>query len=142
MPWVSIAKKVDFSSTENGDKIRDYGKVIYNQQCSRCHGADLNGMSNIPSLKNLKNRYNALNLASIISKGKGSMMPMPQISKTQIDLLTAYLLEDNSINVEVASLQEIDPNFSPYSVNYFGRFMDENGYPTIKPPWGLSLIHI
>jgi len=63
-------------------------------------------------------------------------MPMPQISKTQIDLLTAYLLEDNSINVEVVSLQEIDPNFSPYSVNYFGRFMDENGYPAIKPPWG------
>ena len=61
---------------------------------------------------------------------------MPQISKTQIDLLTAYLLEDNSTNVEVASLQEIDPNFSPYSVNYFGRFMDENGYPAIKPPWG------
>ena len=136
MPWVSIAKKVDLSSSENGGKIKDYGKVIYNQQCSRCHGADLNGMSNIPSLKNLKNRYNALNLASIISKGKGSMMPMPQISKTQLDLLTSYLLEDNSVNIEVASLQEIDPNFSPYSVNYFGRFMDENGYPAIKPPWG------
>ena len=64
------------------------------------------------------------------------MMPMPQISKTQIDLLTAYLLEDNNIKVEVESLKEIDPNFSPYSVNYFGRFMDENGYPAIKPPWG------
>ena len=25
MPWVSIAKKVDFSSLENGDKIIDYG---------------------------------------------------------------------------------------------------------------------
>ena len=37
-------------------------------------------------------------------------MPMPQISKSN-DLLTAYLLEDNSTNVEVASLQEIDPNF-------------------------------
>ena len=44
-----------------------------------------------------------------------------EISKTQIDLLTAYLLEDNSINIEVASLQEIDPNFSPYSVNYFKK---------------------
>ena len=47
-------KKVDFSSTENGDKIKDYGKVIYNQQCSRCHGADLNGMSNIPKFKKSK----------------------------------------------------------------------------------------
>ena len=36
------------------------------------------------SLKNLKNRYNAISLASTISKGKGGMMPMPQISKTQI----------------------------------------------------------
>ncbi len=135
MPWVSIAKKVNLSS-DNGNKIRDYGKVIYNQQCSRCHGADLNGMSNIPGLKNLKDRYNTISLASIISKGKGGMMPMPQISKTQIDLLASYLLEDYNIKVDIASLQEIDPNFSPYSVNYFGRFMDENGYPAIKPPWG------
>ena len=49
--------KIDFSSSENGSRIKDYGKVVYNQQCSRCHGADLNGMSNIPNLKNLKNRY-------------------------------------------------------------------------------------
>ena len=111
--WInSIAKKIDYSSSKNDSKIKDYGKVIYNQQCSRCHGADLNGMSNIPSLKNLESRYNALNLASIISKGKGSMMPMPQVSKTQIDLLSAYLLEDDSVNIKVASLQEIDPNFS------------------------------
>ena len=135
MPWVSIAKKVNLSS-DNGNIIKDYGKVIYNQQCSRCHGADLNGMSNIPGLKNLKNRYNAISLASTISKGKGGMMPMPQISKTQINLLASYLLEDYDIKVDIASLHEIDPNFSPYSVNYFGRFMDENGYPAIKPPWG------
>ncbi len=136
MPWVSIAKKVDFSNLEKENKIKNYGKVIYNQQCSRCHGSDLSGMSNIPDLKNLENRYNASKLALIISKGKGSMMPMPQISETQIQLLTAYLLNINSIEVDISSFQKVDPNFSPYSINYFGRFMDENGYPAIKPPWG------
>ena len=79
--------------------IKDYGKIIYNQQCSRCHGADLNGMSNIPGLKNLKNRYNTISLASTISKGKGGMMPMPQISKTQINLLASYLLEDYELKL-------------------------------------------
>ena len=63
-------------------------------------------------------------------------MPMPQISKTQIKLMTTYLLNKDDLDIDISSLQQIDPNFSPYSINYFGRFMDENGYPAIKPPWG------
>ena len=136
MPWVSIAEKIDISTLENGNKIKNYGKVIYNQQCSRCHGSDLNGISNIPSLKNLQDRFDDVQLTRIISNGKGAMMPMPQISKTQIKLMSAYLLNKDNVDVEISSLQQIDPNFSLYSINYYGRFMDENGYPAIKPPWG------
>ena len=138
MPWVSIANKFD-KPTElqlKNDPIKNYGKSIYSQQCTRCHGAELDGMSNIPGLKDLKNRFNKFELSSIIKKGKGSMMPMPQISKTQIKALSAYLLDDKSIELNLKSFRELDPNIVPYSIDYFGRFMDQNGYPAVKPPWG------
>jgi quinoprotein glucose dehydrogenase len=145
MPWVSIANKFD-KPTEwqlKNDPIKNYGKSIYSQQCTRCHGAELDGMSNIPGLKDLKNRFNKVELSSIIKKGKGSMMPMPQISKTQIKALSAYLLDDKSIELNLKSFRELDPNIVPYSIDYFGRFMDQNGYPAVKPPWGtLSAIDL
>jgi len=133
MPWVSIANRIE--KLEN-NTIKKYGKSIYLQQCARCHGSELDGMSNISDLQNLKKRYKKLELSSIIQKGKGSMMPLPQISDTQIKALTAYLLEDESIQINMSSYEDLDPNVLLYSINYFGRFMDENGYPAVKPPWG------
>ena len=140
MAWVSIANKYDnpkeWEWQLKKDPIKSYGKSIYSQQCSRCHGAELDGMSNIPGLKNLKNKFNKLELSLIIKKGKGSMMPMPQLSETQIKAMTAFLLDDDSIDLDLNSFRELDPNIVPYSIDYFGRFMDENGYPAVKPPWG------
>jgi len=140
MAWVSIANKYDnpkeWEWQLKKDPIKSYGKSIYSQQCSRCHGAGLDGMSNIPGLKNLKNKFNKLELSAIIKKGKGSMMPMPQVSESQIKAMTSYLLDDDTIDLDLNSYRELDPNIVPYSIDYFGRFMDENGYPAVKPPWG------
>ncbi len=140
MAWVSIANKYDnpkeWEWQLKKDSIKSYGKSIYSQQCSRCHGAGLDGMSNIPGLKNLKNKFNKLELSAIIKKGKGSMMPMPQVSESQIKAMTSYLLDDDTIDLDLNSYRELDPNIVPYSIDYFGRFMDENGYPAVKPPWG------
>ena len=140
MAWVSIANKYDnpkeWEWQLKKDPIKSYGKSIYSQQCSRCHGAGLDGMSNIPGLKNLKNKFNKLELSAIIKKGKGSMMPMPQVSESQIKAMTSYLLDDDTIDLDLNSYRELDPNIVPYSIDYFGRFMDENGYPAVNPPWG------
>ena len=133
MPWVSIAKEL--APIENSS-VQEYGQAIYQQQCARCHGGALEGNTSIPDLLNLNDKYNTNELAAIIKNGKGSMMAVPQISVTQIKALSAYLLEDESIALDRADYQEIDPNVLPYSVSYLGRFLDENGYPAIKPPWG------
>lgn len=140
MPWVSIANKFDnpkeWEWQLKKDPIKNFGKSIYSQQCSRCHGAELDGMLNIPGLKDLKNRFNKLELSFIIKKGKGSMMPMPHVSEAQIKAMTSFLLDDETINLDLNSFRELDPNIVPYSIDYFGRFMDQNGYPAVKPPWG------
>ncbi len=133
MPWVSKAFKLDKIKDKN---VQKFGKSIYLQQCSRCHGPELQGISNLPDLKNLKNRFNQKELASIIKKGKGSMMPLPHLNKSQINAISSYLLDDETIEIDQSSFNDLDPNALPYSIKYYGRFMDEYGYPAIKPPWG------
>jgi len=133
MPWVSKANKIEKLMNSSAKK---YGKSIYLQQCSRCHGGELEGVSNIPTLKNIKSKYTIKDLHSIIKYGKGSMMPLPQLTDIQIKAISAFLLEDDSIEISKESFNDLDPNALPYSISFYGRFMDENGYPAIKPPWG------
>ena len=63
-------------------------------------------------------------------------MPLPQLTDIQIKAISAFLLEDDSIEISKESFNDLDPNALPYSISFYGRFMDENGYPAIKPPWG------
>ena len=133
MPWISKANKIEKFEGEN---VKKFGKSIYLQQCARCHGAGLDGMGTIPGLKNLELKYNVSKLSSVISKGKGTMMPLPHLNIPQINAISAYLLNDDKIEIDKNSFNDLDPNALPYSISFYGRFMDENGYPAVKPPWG------
>jgi quinoprotein glucose dehydrogenase len=64
------------------------------------------------------------------------MMPLPHLNISQINAVSAYLLNDDNIEIDKSSFNDLDPNALPYSISFYGRFMDENGYPAVKPPWG------
>ena len=133
MPWISKANKIEKIRTDN---VKKFGKSIYLQQCARCHGAELGGMGVIPGLENLDKKYSNAQLLSVIKKGKGSMMPLPHLNIAQIDAITAYLLNDDKIEIDKSLFNDLDPNALPYSISFYGRFMTEDGYPAVKPPWG------
>jgi quinoprotein glucose dehydrogenase len=68
------------------------GRTIYVQNCQGCHGADLRGNSNYPSLVDITSRLGADTVRSTVSGGKG---PMPafgtDIKEADMDNLLAYL---------------------------------------------------
>ena len=92
--------------------------------------------NNIPKLINLKDKIGFYDLEKIIKEGKGSMTGFPKISQIEIRVLAAYLLDEDSIKLSSNELKKIDHKLSPYGLDSFGRFLDENGYPAVKPPWG------
>ena len=51
-------------------------------------------------------------LTNIISNGKGSMMPMPQISKTQIKLMTTYLLNKDDLDIDISGRSNLNTKIS------------------------------
>ena len=68
------------------------GRVIYDRYCSTCHGADLGGAGNYPSLIDVTTRMGVDTVRTIVTGGKG---PMPAFSSDikELDMnnLVAFL---------------------------------------------------
>ena len=133
MPWVLKAKKLDFDSS---NPVINYGAGIYQQNCASCHGINREGRSSFPDLKNINRNYGHQSLQKLITDGRGVMMGFPNLTNTELKSLSAYLLSDYSIIIPEKDLQEPSRKALPYSVNIAGRFLNEDGYPAVAPPWG------
>lgn len=100
--------------------------------CASCHGADRQGLNGTPVLRNLTEKHTKKDVVDIIKKGKGAMPPFAHLPEDDVQLIAAYLLD-----MEVAGKEKEAAAAKPYyrSMGY-NKFLDEQGYPATKPPWG------
>jgi mono/diheme cytochrome c family protein len=91
-----VAKKkmrtavVDTTAIADEANPLEVGKVVYDQQCSRCHGEK--GDAEIAGAKNL--RLSVLSdeeAAAIITKGKGTMPAFESLTESQSSALVQYI---------------------------------------------------
>lgn len=135
MPW--ILTMIDFSegATRNGSGA---GARVYAQYCVYCHGVDRKGdpLEVYPSLIGLQERASREEVRTVIREGRGMMPSMGHIRSGRLDSLLAYLLAPDD-PVEAASVEETGEESPPrYGHTGYLRFVDREGYPAIKPPWG------
>lgn len=140
LPWsltmIDIPRK--------GNTLLGKGENLYMRNCIACHGADRKGNgSSFPSLLNMKSKYNAQQLWRIVEKGKNMMPAFAQIKGEDKDALLAYLMEaeqkEPATSRDAASTNSTAKSILdevPYTMTGYNRFLDDNGYPGIKPPWG------
>jgi quinoprotein glucose dehydrogenase len=144
LPWALTMINVP---GKGGDtSLKGMGEAVYGRYCVACHGADRKGNgSSFPSVLNMKSKYNAQQLWSIIEKGKNMMPAFAQIKGVDKDALLAYLLELEEKEPATSKEQSSTTSTSeaksildlvPYTMTGYNRFLDKNGYPGIKPPWG------
>jgi quinoprotein glucose dehydrogenase len=117
------------------------GNRLYMSLCLGCHGADRKGnpTSNFPSLVDLGNRRNREEIAKLISTGKGMMPGFPMLSYTDKQLLVDNLFGAEKVEGDSGTLapaQEIAKAYAPFQLNGYVKFLDSQGYPAIRPPWG------
>jgi len=106
----------------------------YLSQCAICHGDKLAGSPpSTPSLVTVGSRLSPQQIASTIKNGKGRMPGFSNLSAEQLSSLVDFLTSGES--KEVASNEPIPPGIS-YRFTGYRRFLDEDGYPAIAPPWG------
>lgn len=155
LPWSLTMIDVPKDADGNASGVIT-GRSVYNRNCIACHSLSLKGNgSTYPSLLNLSKKYNAFQVEKIILNGKNMMPAFKQIPVNEKDALIAFLLNQQSkeatkiVNdrsrLEPAkkikegandSLSGQQAYSSPYVMTGYNRFLDRNGYPGIKPPWG------
>lgn len=124
------------------------GQQVYSANCSSCHGPKGKGntASGFPSLVNIGNRRSKEYIQNIISNGKGMMPAFPGISAAKKQALVSFLIrkeeKGGAINVKNTKVKEpglkADKNapYVAYQITGFTKFLDKEGLPAIKPPWG------
>ncbi len=72
------------------------GRNIYEQRCQSCHGVDLAGMGNYPSLQGVATRLPDELLRGVITGGRLAMPPNP-MPPAEMDALLAFLFNPAAI---------------------------------------------
>jgi quinoprotein glucose dehydrogenase len=133
MPWILSMVKID-STRESTDFAR--GRRTYQLNCTACHGVDRDGdpTRTYPSLVNLPKKMPRAEAEKIITGGKALMPAFPLFSAQERRELLAYLYNDKP----TASSRIDEPMVAgiPYTHTGYNRFLDPDGLPAVKPPWG------
>ena len=130
MPWIVQmieTRRADGSGLASGE--RDY---LTN--CSACHGIDRRGNApaGFPPLLDIGKRKSRAEIEKITREGAGRMPPFATLAANKRKAILDYVL-----NVPSRPGQAKEQSTLPsYAFGGFRRYLDPEGYPAIKPPWG------
>jgi len=118
------------------------GKDLYTEHCAGCHRADLSGQPpTFPSLLHLTDRLTTPEIRAAIQDGGGRMPGFARLGFEALSAIQRYILtgDDTPTAVAAHTASQIDQRYHPE----IERFLDPDGYPAVKPPWGtLSAIDL
>jgi quinoprotein glucose dehydrogenase len=142
MPWLLQmfeTRHADGSALFPGE--RDY--MLY---CGVCHGLDLKGNAELkfPPLLDIDKRKTRAEIEQMTRQGRGRMPSYDTMPEAMRVAILDYVLrksappvqsDDQLKNPKPATGQAEDKK-PAYAFGGFRRWLDQEGYPAIKPPWG------
>jgi quinoprotein glucose dehydrogenase len=138
MPW--ILNMVSTRSEVVGLPAR--GQQLFNQICAPCHGIERRGNAaqNVPTLIDLGARLTTDQVQTLLETGRGVMPSFAFLSQAQKLALTDLLFDRKPIGQDVSRDHAVSGDDVlggiPYTHTGYNRWLDTNGYPAVKPPWG------
>lgn len=142
MPW--IARLLPTAD----DAISDLspGHRLYATFCVACHGAERQGnpASGFPSLVDVSARLPRAEISQLVTHGKGMMPGFTFLSPTDKQQLVDFLLGAERVEGARSPTRGSAPvggasggrATAPYRLKGYVKFIDADGYPAIRPPWG------
>lgn len=110
------------------------GKRLYQRHCAACHLDDLSGTPpEFPALNRLDKSNKAIE--DVIEKGAGRMPAFGHLGGEAVRAITRFIKTGENIAADVdhraASVYDL-----PWTHDGYNKFLDPDGYPAVKPPWG------
>ncbi len=116
------------------------GEQDYRGLCAACHGLDRKGNPSIgfPSLIDVGLRRTRADIERLLAQGAGMMPPFDRLRETQRRAVIDFMLgvppaAGRAAKAPAAAAEQTYPR---YAFAGFRKFIDQQGYPAIKPPWG------
>lgn len=132
-----IPSKVTVFSVAESERDPRYppsaGETVYQQACAACHGATRAGAGMVPPLVAVNRRLDEAGILTILKTGRGAMPPAAALNDQQKHDVTDFLLRRN----QPPSRARAAASGTNYMYDGFNFLVDNEGYPGIKPPWGL-----
>jgi quinoprotein glucose dehydrogenase len=115
-------------------------RSLYAANCAGCHGDARRGSAMAPSLVGVATRRTREQITQVIREGTGRMPAFGSaLDARAVNDIVRYLATGKDSSRAAGP----DPFGVPYRNAYFDIFLDPDGYPAIKPPWGtLSAIDL
>jgi quinoprotein glucose dehydrogenase len=134
MPWILSMVEIDGTRESTGFAR---GRRTYQLNCTACHGVDRNGdpAKIYPSLVALPKKMPREDAGKIIAGGKGVMPAFPSFTPQEREELLSFLYNDTPVASAGATDEPAVPDV-PYTHTGYNRFLDPDGLPAVKPPWG------
>ena len=107
---------------------------LYASNCAGCHGEDLGGTGIGPSLEGILDRLSREELVARIREGTGLMPAFAaKLNGRSINYIIDYLETGEDASAAQVGTTPFD---LPYRTALFDIFLDHEGYPGVKTPWG------
>lgn len=135
--WVSKITVVANDEKERDPKLPpSAGERHYAVHCAACHGPKREGLGMVPPLVGVKTRLTDAQVIELMATGRGVMPPNLLLNAKEKAELLDYLFRRNQPASRPGGSPGAAPD-APYMFGGFGFLVDHEGYPGIKPPWGL-----
>ena len=119
------------------------GERDYTAFCAGCHGLDRAGNipGGFPSLLGVATRKTREQMMLVTKQGAGRMPAFDVLPDAQRSAILDYVVN----GPQVSASRPDEPNGArpasssstpPFAFSGFRRYLDAEGYPAIKPPWG------
>ncbi len=135
MPWVLTM--IDAKRPEG--KGVAAGEAIYVQICAACHAPDRMGnkAQNVPALTDVAQRLKREDVLALLKTGKGVMPSFAFLNDAQRGAVTDFLFgvaPADGGRGELGGAEVLGG--IPFTSTGYHRWLDAEGYPAVKPPWG------
>jgi quinoprotein glucose dehydrogenase len=139
MPW--ILTMVDIKEQKLGPETNlDAGKRLYTVKCMACHGPEMKGGGNFPTLVGVEKKYTQDSFIQLISGGRRMMPAFNQLAESEKQALASFILDlkPNQPKKFIAPPPNAEDSLyrMPYGATGYNKFLTKEGYPAVAPPWG------
>jgi quinoprotein glucose dehydrogenase len=148
-PW--ILQMIDTAIRNKEFASMSAGNALYVMNCAACHGENRKGNgTQFPNLIDIGKKRSVAEIQSVLKTGSGRMPSFQRLADDERTAIVNYLMNARVPNrlqpfnahneVSPSSAEEKNKvfGFEPAYVNkVWKKLTDADGYPGIKPPWGM-----